>query len=112
MSRIALTCTACAAEVTVSSRHLMVRVDVGHSDGGELVFTCLFCAATVSQPVDAASVAALVGAGVTYLALSEPVLGHPECPPQGPAFTHDDVLDLHTRLGQPGWLDQMTSRPT
>ncbi|MDQ1605370.1 MAG: hypothetical protein QOE01_3215 [Actinomycetota bacterium] len=112
MSRIALTCTACAAEVTVSSRHLMVRVDVGHSESGELLYTCLFCAATVVQQVDAASVAALVSAGVSYLALSEPIVGHPECPPCGPVFTHDDVLDLHTRLARTGWFDEMLTRLT
>jgi hypothetical protein len=112
MSRIALTCPACAAEVTVSSRHLMLRVDAGESDGGELLYTCLFCDATVTKALDSASVAALVAVGVTFLALSEPAIHHPECPPSGPAFTHDDLLDLHNRLAETGWFDQVVSERT
>jgi hypothetical protein len=28
---------------------------------------------------------------------------HPEVVPAGPAFTHDDLLDLHLELESPDW---------
>ncbi len=45
--------------------------------------------------------------GVTHLSLSAPLVEHPEQAPDGPAFTHDDLLDLHRELDRESWFDQL-----
>lgn len=72
MSHVSLSCPACAADMTVAVRRLLVRVDQGEGRSGELLYTCLMCGSTVATALDGASVAALVSAGVSYLAMSEP----------------------------------------
>ncbi|HEX7187248.1 MAG TPA: hypothetical protein VF423_03415 [Actinomycetes bacterium] len=97
-SHFTMICPACQAEVTMTARRLLVRVDADRSTSGEALFTCLFCHATVAVPVGATGVAALVSGGVTFLSLSAPVVEHPEARPAGPAFTPDDLIDLHADL--------------
>lgn len=70
----ALTCPVCGAEQALAARRLLVRVEDGPVVAGELLFTCLSCGHTVALPLDVAQVAALVGAGVTHLSLSAPVV--------------------------------------
>ena len=48
MSRYTLTCPECHAEVSLSARRLIVRVDEGTATSGEALFTCLSCHATVA----------------------------------------------------------------
>ena len=43
MSRYTLTCPECHAEVSLSARRLLVRVDEGTATSGEALFTCLSC---------------------------------------------------------------------
>lgn len=71
---ISLTCPACGAEQTLTARRLLVRVADGPVVTGELLFTCLSCGQTAALPLDASQVATLVGAGVTHLSLSAPVV--------------------------------------
>lgn len=94
----AFTCPQCRADVSMPARRLLVRVDADTSAGGELLFTCLACHQTSTLPLDVNAAAAVVMAGVTHLSLSEPVVEHPESRPEGPAFTHDDLLDWHAAL--------------
>lgn len=107
MSRYTLTCPECQAEVSLSARRLLVRVDDGSATAGEVVFTCLACHRTVALELDPAAVALLVMGGVTHLSLSAPAAEHPEPAPQGPPLTHDDLLDLHAELAGDGWLDRV-----
>ena len=97
-SQFTIICPECRAEVTLSARRLLVRVDAERATSGEVLFTCLSCQATAAVPLNAAGVAALVTAGVTFLSLSAPVVEHPESRPAGPAFTSDDLIDLHADL--------------
>lgn len=107
MSRYTLTCPACQAEVSLSARRLLVRVDDGTATSGEVLFTCLACDQTVALELDPAAVALLVMGGVTHLSLSAPTAEHPEPAPQGPPLTPDDLIDLHAELGRDGWLDRV-----
>ena len=107
MPRFTLTCPECRAEVSLSARRLLVRVDDGTATTGEVLFTCLACHATVAVELDPAAVALLVTGGVTHLSLSAPQPVHPEPAPVGPPLTHDDLLDLHAELQCDSWIDQL-----
>jgi hypothetical protein len=107
MSRYTLTCPECDAEVSLSARRLLVRVDEGTATSGEVLFSCLSCHTTAAVQLDAPGVAVLVMGGVTHLSLSVPLVEHPETAPDGPALTHDDLLDLHRELDRESWFDQL-----
>ena len=107
MSRYTFTCPECQAEVSLSARRLLVRVDEGTATSGEALFTCLSCHKTAAVQLDAPGVAVLVMGGVTHLSLSAPLVEHPEYAPDGPALTHDDLLDLHRELDRESWFDQL-----
>ena len=106
---VTLVCPACRSEVSLAPRRLLVRVDVGAASRGEVLFTCLSCHHSVSVDLDAAGVASLVTVGVTHLSVSAPLVEHPEVRPAGPAFTADDVLDLHAELADDRWLDALAT---
>lgn len=105
-----LTCPACRADVTLPARRLLVRVDADLATSGEVLFTCLGCHQTAAVALDPAAVAMLVMAGVTHLSLSAPPAEHPESPPDGPALTSDDVIDLHAELEDDSWFEAL-ARP-
>lgn len=109
MALFTVHCPECSSELTLSSRRLLVRINAGTATAGEVLFTCLTCRRTAAAPVDVAVVAALLAGGVSYLALSEPRVTHPESAPQGPPLTHDDLLDLHTELARDAWFDQLSA---
>ena len=92
MTQFTLHCPLCSAELTLTARRLMVRVDAGTATSGEVLFTCLSCRQTSAAAIDVDAVAALVGAGVTYLSMSEPrdrlpgvAVGGPAAHPRRPA---------------------------
>jgi hypothetical protein len=109
MTQFTLHCPCCAAELTLTARRMMVRVDAGSATSGEVLFTCIGCRATCSVTVDVNAVAALLSAGVTFLSMSEPRVDHPEAPPAGPPLTHDDLLDLHAALADDSWFEQVAT---
>ncbi len=104
MSIYTLTCPECSAQITLSGRRLLVRVDSEDATSGEVLFTCLMCHQAVTVPVGVDMVAVLVTSGVTFLSLSEQPVEHPESRVDGPAFTPDDLLDLHTALEGADWF--------
>jgi len=104
-------CPSCRAELALTARRLLVRVDADRSTSGEVLFTCLGCHQTAAIALDPAGVAALVTRGVTFLSLSPPVVEHPEQRPAGPAFTADDLLDLHVELQGDDWLVDLVASP-
>ncbi len=109
--RFTLTCPECHAEVSLSARRLLVRVDEGTTTTGELLWTCLSCDATVTTGLDAPAVAVLVMGGVTHLALTtpsaEPLERVPATVGTLPALTHDDLLDLHGALACDSWFQEL-----
>jgi hypothetical protein len=77
-------------------------------------FSCPTCTETVIKPADERIARLLTTGGVPVV---EPphdrVLRHPEEPPSGPAFTLDDLINLHELLGTADWfhgLEAMTRR--
>ncbi|MDQ1617965.1 MAG: hypothetical protein QOE19_534 [Actinomycetota bacterium] len=108
MTQFTLTCPRCAAELSLTTRRLLVRIDAGTATSGEVLFTCLNCRRSEAVTIDVATAARLVTAGVTYLSLSEPDVDHPEPQPPGPRLTHDDLLDLHAALAGDTWHDELT----
>lgn len=112
-SRYTVTCPECRAEVSLSARRLLVRVDEGTATSGEVLFTCLSCHATVATRLDAAAIAVLVLGGVTHLSLSAPAVEPLERVPAQrtplPPLTHDDLLDLHGALACDSWLQRLVA---
>ncbi len=108
-ARYTLTCPECQAEVSLSARRLLVRLDEGMATHGEVLFTCLSCDSTVSVALDASGLAALVTGGVTHLSLSTPVVEPLERVPDGPPLTIDDLLDLHGELARDTWFQQLVA---
>jgi hypothetical protein len=109
MTQFTLHCPRCSAELTLTARRLMVRVDAGTAKSGEVLFTCLSCRATTAANIELDAVAALLAAGVTFLSMSEPRVEHPESPPTGPPLTHDDLLDLHAALNGDAWFEDVAA---
>jgi hypothetical protein len=109
MTQFTLHCPLCQAELVLTPRKLMVRVDAGTATSGEVLFTCLNCRQTSSVTVGVDAVAALVSSGVTYLSLSQPEITHPETFQPGPPLTHDDLLDLHAALDSDAWFDELAT---
>ena len=108
MSQFTVICPRCGAELALPARRLLVRIDAGQATSGEALFTCLCCHETSTVALDASAVAALVMGGVTQLSLSPPAVDHPEVRPDGPVFTHDDLLDLHAELDDGDcWFDEL-----
>jgi hypothetical protein len=79
-------------------------------DQGRYGFTCPECSADVIKPADRKVVDLLLAIGVkTREAPNEP--GPPSLPaedqnpcPHAPAFTMDDLIDMHFLLQQDAWL--------
>ena len=109
MAQFAVTCPRCSAELTLSPRRLLLRVDAGTATSGEVLFVCLSCHAAPTVPLALADVGVLLTTGVTFLSLSEPVVEHPEGPRSGPPLTHDDLLDLHTAMLCDSWFARLTA---
>lgn len=114
-SRYTLTCPECQADVSLSARRLLVRVDEGTTTTGEALFTCLSCHTTVAVELDAAAVALLVMGGVTHLSLSEPAVEPLERVPAQrgamPPLTHDDLIELHGELACDSWFETLAGLP-
>ncbi len=85
-------------------------------------FTCPACLAPVEKPADRKIVALLVSAGVD-LATRETLLGGAaeallpsepldpmDTPPDGPAFTLDDLLDFHFLLRDDRHIEEFLER--
>ena len=81
---------------------------------GQYAFTCPDCSADVTRPADRKVVALLQAVGVNTL--EAPAETTPEAPalapedqdpaPHAPAFTLDDLIDLHFLLEDDAWLSE------
>lgn len=121
MTRIRASCPECG-EVDLCPDdvvlHIVRSLDGLVSDGSSYRFSCPDCEETVLKPADERIAQLLVTGGVEVEEsddATEPVLdatfavtpSHPEDPCGGPAFTLDDVLDLHLKLSDDGWFDEL-----
>ena len=113
MTRIRANCPDCGdVELTPDEILIQVAHDPADlvGDGSRYRFTCPDCECTVTKPADERIVQLLVTGGVALeVAEADPRPRHPERPPMGPAFTGDDLLDLHQLLQGDDWFDLLVS---
>lgn len=117
MKTIRATCPMCTEEVDLRPHeitlHLVDPLRAGHGDSNRYGFRCPACDVFVVKPAGEHAIELLIEGGVELSTEprapweQQPV--HPEEPTDGPAFTPDDVLDLHLKLQQPDWFDEVLS---
>lgn len=114
MTRIRATCPTCG-EVDLQPEdielHLRRPADDpdGVEEGSTYTFYCVGCDEEVVKPADERIARLLTTGGVPIWIERATGRGHPENPPEGPPFTHDDLLDLHLLLEQEEWLSALTA---
>ena len=98
-TRIRASCEHCG-DVELKVRDVQVRVCID-DDTGSYVFRCPGCAMAVVKDAEPRVVELLVASGVdvAYWARPAELTEHRD----GPAFTHDDLLDFHELLERDGW---------
>lgn len=112
MARVRVRCAECGPIVLPSDRIDLVvglgrPIELGSAHYG---FECTRCGSYFQRPVDAGTAAKLILAGVVARESPEPapaMVPHPESPPGGPTFNHDDLLDLHLLLDDPRWWQEL-----
>ncbi|MBW3657971.1 MAG: hypothetical protein KY457_04990 [Actinobacteria bacterium] len=117
MKTIRATCPMCTDEVDLHPQaitlHLVDPLRAVDGDKNRYAFRCPACDVFVVKPAGEHAIELLIEGGVELSTAAQAPweLGpsHPETPPSGPAFTADDVLDLHLKLQEPGWFDELAS---
>lgn len=101
MATIRASCPTCG-DVELTTRDVRVMV-CSTTNEGSYAFRCPSCRVGVSKPAEARVVDVLVASGVSLSVWQMPAeLDEPHA---GPPITHDDLLEFHFRLRQPGWLE-------
>lgn len=77
------------------------------TNAGSYNFVCPECRLAVSKPADASVVDLLVAAGVELSVWEEPAELREVH--NGPPITHDEILDFHFALNEPGWFEKLLS---
>jgi hypothetical protein len=118
MADILANCPSCG-QVGMSAEAISLQL-AGDGERGQYAFTCPDCSADVTKPADRKVVALLLAAGVsTDGASAEPEAADPPSLPAEdqnpcrhlPAFTLDDVIDLHFLLQDDAWLAEEITGP-
>jgi hypothetical protein len=123
MRTIRATCPLCSDQVDLQPDEVTLHlVDAASQTRNRYGFRCPSCEVFVVKPAGTVAVELLLEGGVlvteaevapweTELVGGELAVPaappHPEDPPTGPAFTPDDVLDLHALLQRDDWFDQL-----
>ena len=104
MTTIRTTCPSCG-EVGLTPEDIELRVDdAGESSASYYAFTCPSCVDRVRKPADERVVRLLVSGGVDARPL---VRITPSVRTEGPAISHDDLLDFHTLLQTDDWFEHL-----
>ncbi len=105
MTTIKATCPTCG-EVALTPDEVELWIDRGARDDSFYAFTCPACLCVVRKPADERVIRLLTSGGVEVRDVAPAA---PPRPPRfdGPAFTHDDLLDFHTLLAQDDWFDDL-----
>ncbi|MDP9022005.1 MAG: hypothetical protein M3N57_04735 [Actinomycetota bacterium] len=112
MTTIRATCHQCG-EIDLTPADIRLTVVRGADSpvgpDSHYTFTCPVCRSVVDKPADERVTRLLTTGGVTVNVIeATPVLlAHPEDPPGGAPFGHDDVLDLHLLLGLDDWFERL-----
>lgn len=111
MAIIRTNCPTCG-EVDLSPEAISLEV-AGDGDRGRYAFTCPDCSADVIRAADRRAVGLLLAAGATSYGSEAPAESAPSLPaedrnpcPDAPAFTLDDLIDLHFLLQDETWITQ------
>lgn len=107
MDQFVTDCPACsrAAALEIEAIRLLVPVDL--SQRARVVFSCPSCGRRAAVGVAEPVVDALLATGVPT-SYGHPSLGRrARRVPDGPAFTHDDLLDFHQLLERDDWFDRL-----
>ena len=115
MATIRTNCPTCG-EVDLSPEAISLEV-AGSGDRGRYAFTCPDCSADITRAADRTAVRLLLAAGATSeregapaeTAASLPAEDRNPCP-DAPAFTLDDLIDLHFLLQDQTWLAEDAAR--
>ncbi len=102
-TRIRATCEECG-DVELHVDDVTVRVCID-DDAGSYVFRCPGCDRSVVKDAEPRVVELLVASGVEVTAWSMPAELFEAR--QGPAFTHDDLLDFHELLEGDDWQREL-----
>jgi hypothetical protein len=113
MTRIRATCPNCG-EIDLESSDVTLRRSLAADgrvlDDSSYRFRCPGCADLVEKPADERVVDLLLTGGVPVEDVGPALRAlHPEMPDDGPAFTRDDLLDLHLALADPRWFDRLAA---
>ena len=109
MATIRTNCPTCG-EVDLSPEAISLEV-AGDGDRGRYAFTCPDCSADITRAADRRAVSLLLAAGATSHRTAAPATtalpdeDRNPCP-DAPAFTLDDLIDLHFLLQDEAWLAQ------
>ena len=108
MTRIRASCPDCR-EVDLAPSDVDLRVvrdtDGSVSEESCYSFVCPECEVLQIKPADERIVNLLTTGGVNIDEVApKPAASHPEDPPDGPPFTHDDLLDFHLLLKRDDWF--------
>lgn len=110
---IRTSCPHCAVSIWLQPREVKLALEPSaDAHAGRYAFLCPACSRIPVQKADGPLVRRLRAWGVEVVTgqfRSQPGTppGHPEIAADGPALTHDDVLDLHTLLQTDGWFDEL-----
>ena len=114
MATIRTNCPTCG-EVDLSPEAISLEV-AGDGDRGRYAFTCPDCSADITRAADRRAVSLLLAAGATSHGTEAPAETAPSLPaedrnpcPDAPAFSLDDLIDLHFLLQDEAWLTQETA---
>jgi hypothetical protein len=114
---IRATCPMCTDEVDLRPQeitlHLVDPLRALATDGNRYGFRCPSCEVFVVKPAGEHAIELLIEGGVELSTALDPPWDdapvHPEQPDDGPPFTADDVLDLHLKLSEDGWFDELAA---
>ena len=117
MTRIRANCPSCG-EVDLRPDDVILSVVRAYdgliSDASSYRFNCPDCTEVVTKPADERIAQLLTTGGVPIEEAAdapEVVVDerppHPEDPPSGRPLTADDLLDLHVKLQDRGWFDEL-----
>lgn len=118
MTTIQLRCVQCGTQDVVRADAMMASVDVGELDAhlaGVATWICSHCQQVTTAELAWQPFITLVACGVPLLEereddeAADDRLPHPEGPTGAPAFTPDDLLELHELLATDTWFSTLSA---
>jgi hypothetical protein len=112
MTFVTIECAQCTAISVAEVGEVLLEVG-GRATHEQLhasvSWICAGCSTLVHRPIDWRDFVALVTAGAAIVDEEEDDLRppSPEAVPSGPAWTRDDLLDLHLLLITPDWFAEL-----